>query len=99
MTDEELVRANWVDAYTPPNNSSPLVSVAGKWFSTMSLAAEFTRERLSQIADVVEEVALLEGIYLARRCHPEGCQRCLAFGRIIEREQAALAELRKGMKS
>jgi hypothetical protein len=53
-------------------------------------AAEFTRERLRQIAEVKEEIAWLNGVI----GHVTGP----VLARILRREQDALAALKKGMR-
>jgi hypothetical protein len=65
-------------------------------------AAEFTRERLEQIRQVEEEIALVTHEY--KRATVCGVSmggatgKALVWQRVIAREQAALAELRRGMK-
>jgi hypothetical protein len=58
-------------------------------------AASFTRVRLEEIRQVEEEIALLE--YASFSADLSGFKP-LALGRILVREQAALAELKKGLK-
>jgi hypothetical protein len=71
-------------------------------FDSWSAAAEFTRARLEQIRQVEEEIALVTHEY--KRATVCGVSmggatgKALAWQRVIEREQAALAELKRGMK-
>ena len=55
----------------------------------------FTKERERQIAEVEEEVALLEA---EATLWPNFYKQQAAYSRILAREQAALAELKRGMK-
>ncbi len=80
--------------------------------SAWSAAAEFTRERLEQIRQVEREIEVLEPFAEGRMpnkleqlppwanpvLHLELLRRGFAIRRILAREQATLAELRKGMR-
>jgi hypothetical protein len=64
-----------------------------EWDKAWAAAAEFTRERLEQIRQVEEEIDILRtGVSLLRSSYLDVILRVLA------RERAALAELRRGMK-
>jgi hypothetical protein len=63
-------------------------------------AAKFTQNRIGQIADMEEEIAWISGEAFkltAPGKHPP-IQLKAALNRILTREQAALTELRNGMK-
>ncbi len=107
MTNEEYVRSKWEkvkDRETFVAGHGHVVTLPVIWKDSMSAgyfrskeiawaaAAEFTREREEQIRHVEEEIALLEGWkHLVEVKNP-------AALRILGREQAALAELKRGMK-
>jgi hypothetical protein len=57
-------------------------------------AAEFTHERLKQIADMEEEIRILNQVEFPKSFYYVNCPK----DRILAREQVILAELRKGMK-
>jgi hypothetical protein len=60
-------------------------------FGSRSAAAEFIRYRIKQIAEVEEEIEVLQSMRIHR-------DDLLVLQRVFLREQAALAELRRGMK-
>ncbi len=101
MSDEEYVRSKWKlvahcdGSYQNYLRGTVLLQDVNRhWFDfdSWSAAVEFTREREEQIRHVEEEIALLEGWkHLVEVKNP-------AALRILGREQAALAELKKGMK-
>ena len=79
------------------------IKAADAW----SAAAEFTRERLEQIRKVEEEIAYLtpqrDSMRKRNSCEaieaqPAWFQAWDILDRILAREQAALAELKRGMK-
>lgn len=112
MTDEEYVRAHWVslvarttDDYRGPydlklfRDAEPIVgrTRAIVW----ALAAEFTSNRLEQIRQIEEEIREAEhklkqqsvcGVSMSGPTPKEQIWK-----RILAREQAALAELKRGM--
>jgi hypothetical protein len=63
-----------------------------------SAAAEFTRQRQREIADVEEEIWFLEGADYPTADMNESVKACAACKRALAREQAALAEKKRGMK-
>ena len=79
--------------------------VPGKWldFPSCAAAAAFTRERKEQIRQVAEEICWLNAEQFKQRPHanspmpPQPTEAVLK--RILAREQAALAELKKGMRA
>ena len=94
-TDEQFVREHWNLAYL------------SDWFEydSWAEARAFTEARLEEIRQVEEEIAFLE--------HSTSCERerfpyslrvfpaekrFVSYSRILARERAALADLRKGMK-
>lgn len=109
QSDEQFVRSRW--GWVQVRTAEPYEGIPqGKWsvripllpFSQIgfpseveawSAAAAFTREREEQIRQVEEEIALVGGIG-----HMAPCECCGVRDRILAREQAALAELKKGMK-
>lgn len=89
QSDEQYVRSQWQDADYDPNLASP-VCAGGQFFDSWSAAAAFTHERKHQIAEVEEEE--VEELIM----NLEGSN--VVLQRILQREQQALAELRRGMK-
>jgi len=79
-----------------------------EWDEGWKAAAAFTLQREEEIRQVEEEVRLLTDQErhewaASSISPPDGAQQCyivraLRFGRILAREQAALAELKKGWK-
>jgi len=102
MTDEEYVRSKWRNCATKrdehnrwlmfTNNAMYRAVFADSLEKLWAAAAEFTRERLEQIRQLEEEIAWLsDGIDVTGDDEPIG-------ERILAREQAALADLKRGMK-
>ena len=60
-------------------------------------AAQFTRERLAKCADIEEEIQFMRDVERAQNPITEPIPRRIC-GRIVAARQAALAELKKGMK-
>jgi|SRR5690242_9416995 len=107
MTDKEFVKQHWV---TPGVYSSG----AGSWYAmnlypgterlggcnlssrkaAWKAAAEFTRQRLEEIRQVEQEIGITRILSLSLI----GGDRSLLEG-VIARLEAALSDLRKGMKN
>jgi hypothetical protein len=83
--EEAHVRSSWVDAEVL---SSGEIVIDRLIYSRHS-AFLFTKQREAEIADVEEEIGFLGGPY---------CLECPSVERILAREQAVLAELRRGWK-
>ena len=94
-----------------PCNTVLVQDMNGHWFDfdSWSAAAEFTRNRLEEIRQVDEEIRLLKGYNKSNKSCSENSfselrsreQHTTSFitvGRTIVRLQAALAELKRGMK-
>ena len=95
QSDEEFVRGVWKPVYRYQSLSGvSMIQFGSHSLQTWEEAAAYTRERLEQIRQVEEEVELIEG----------GLKEILptstldALERILVREQAALADLKRGMK-
>jgi hypothetical protein len=98
MTDEEYVRSKWVDVsdtgyavhiYFGGDKESKFAGMNGRW----SAARKFTEERLEAIRLVEEEIALLRGRkWICLENNP-------AALRILAARQAALDELKRGLKA
>jgi hypothetical protein len=73
-----------------------------EWDKAWSAAAEFTRERLEQIRQVEEEISVITHEYKkATVCGVSmgaATGKVLIWQRVLAREHAALADLRRGMK-
>ena len=109
MTDEEYVRARWeVHTAFPNGNGKYYLALApdkcldGEFdgqFDTeaeaWSAARAFTENREREIAEVEEEIALIAnlGSHVKQEAFAVDIRK-----RILSREQAVLAELRRGMK-
>jgi len=104
--DEKEVRDSWEFVHRcdgsyrdyPKGTILILQGVPGKWwdFPSCAAAAAFTRERKEQIRQVEEEIAYTERE--AEVGELIGADWTPITKRILVREQAALAELRKGMR-
>lgn len=105
MTDEEFVRSKWstLNADRGHPGTRLALGVGGVLFRATSeegearawaAAAEFTRKREREIAEVEEEIAWISGFsaYAGHRLYGP----CRA--RILARLEAALAELRRGWR-
>ena len=110
--DEQFVREKWEEVreqvqacvHEAPVNQHGFVFVrcgedeemigSGTYRERWAAAAEFTRNRLEQIRQVEEEIEEIRGPL----CRDQACVRCVIHTRILAREQAALADLRRGMK-
>ena len=96
--NEKLVRGTWeyvwvYEGFVCIGAEPP---VADHAFNSWQEAVEFTRKRLAEIAERERDIAWLSDYY---SCLAEAnCFDCGTAGRILAREQAALAELRRGMK-
>jgi hypothetical protein len=106
MDDEEFVRAHWEEpTYFRPahviNVSSGYTQdsvVSGESEdAAWSAAAEFTRERLEQIRQIKQEMSLLGGMVVLLSVEP-GDETAPIYQRTIARLEAALADLKRGMK-
>jgi hypothetical protein len=98
MTDEEFVRANWENVHRC-DGSYILISKGGHRnfadFPGWQAAAQFTRDRLEAIRQIEEEIEWLRGMCAWREHGIYGPR----YDRILAREQAALADLKRGMKA
>lgn len=111
--DEEYVRARWnvyawkseegeyfVDLLHSGSEKHgaytfPAATEAEAWSATRA----FTEQREREIAEVQEEIAILnEGVELAASTDADERKYGIPFKRILVVEQARLAELRRGMK-
>jgi hypothetical protein len=100
--DEQYVRSKWEPtAKVPCSEYASIVLDDPYWLRLHSEeapawkgAAEFTREREEQIRQVEEEVRLLNLIWPTY--YPSDSE---TMKRILEREQATLAELKKGWRA
>jgi hypothetical protein len=110
MSDEEYVRGVWEEANAGDDAAGVLAGPywvciydRKRWFyghteaDAWSAAAEFTRNRLEQIKQVEEEIRLLQSMVILLRSEPMDATAPV-YRRTIARLEAALAELRKGMK-
>lgn len=70
-------------------------NVPANWASSKSAAwsaaAEFTRDRLEQIAEIEEEISVLQSLHV-------GLDKIAALIRCGRRAESALTDLRRGMK-
>ena len=111
MTDEEYVRSKWENV---TSNSTPQYGVEGNlvywniysddWLiasghetedASWSAAAEFTCSREEEIRQVGEEIELMTNYWPRPQ---DGDLTFPPWDRICNREQSALAELKRGMK-
>ena len=108
--DEKFVRDNWEDVgisegacvvvvfcRIPSVNDCQDLRGLGSGNTlpeALSNAAEFTRECLKQIADVEEEIRILNQVEFPKSFYSVNSPK----DRILAREQRSIAELRKGMK-
>ncbi len=92
MTDEDFVRSKWTRVYSTMNGTFLSGRKVSDALRNYRAAAEFTRERERQIAEIEEEIAYIsydyDGAWTLTELHT----------RILARLQAALADLKRGMK-
>ena len=98
MTDEEYVRSKWEGVHVGEITGMIRVgerdNIRNEAGRSWCAAAEFTRQREEKIRQVEEEIAYLHNIMgEAVNKAPTHC-----IHRILACEQAALAELKRGMK-
>ena len=95
--DEKFVREHWIDVYTRGDGIfAGAYKLQNNHGGAWSAAAEFTRKRMAEIAEVMREIDFLNNVirtmgdtgYSAWRPEQD---------RILSREQAALADLERGM--
>lgn len=110
MTDDEkFVRDSWgnVHVHGRPLEGCvslqarfPCAPIRGRIFYSWTDAAEFTRARLEEIRQVEEEIQFVEISlkYAHEACGVESCGCEEPFKRILAREEAVLADLKRGMK-
>ena len=112
MTDEKYLRDRWeriaLEWGTLERKRYVWVFAGGMFiplrgFKTeaeaWSAARAFTEQREREIAEVEEEIAILnEGVELAASTDADERKYGIPFKRILARLQAVLAELRRGMK-
>ena len=110
--DKEFVLAHWgegLDEDYTDDHQFFFIADSGVNFDSWSSAAEFTRDRLEEIRQVEEEIRLLEGYnksnkscsensFAELRSREQHATSFITVKRIIARLQAALKELKKGMK-
>lgn len=89
----EYVESRWSDYRAMTYGRLDICDMEGEM--DYHAAYLFTKERERQIAEVEEEVALLEA---EAALWPNFYKQQAAYSRILAREQAALAELKRGMK-
>jgi hypothetical protein len=107
--DEQFVREMWVDCCVEDHSTCcgpfepirvRMTDSMSRWAATAeqawSAAAVFTRERLEQIRQVEEEIEWLNSNECA--IHTQLRRKEKLRLRILAREQAALTELKKGMR-
>jgi hypothetical protein len=105
--DEKFVREHWEWfklRFSEPHEGYAqgvyVVEIPMRKFSdedesvALSLAAEYTRSRLEEIRQVEEEIATQSEFCQ----HGDECGLCAVVARTVARLQAALAELKRGMK-
>lgn len=105
MTDREYVESKW-DEVHPANMFIFLGPYTdGNAYSSWLAAAEFTRTREKQIAEVREEIDLLRMVRVAFESAVKACPKDATwmndldkYQRILARMEAVLAELQRGMK-
>jgi hypothetical protein len=110
VSNEEYVRSkrNWVFPYSGKRKSSLSIGEGVEFVGATkdgmdalwAAAAEFTRNREREIAELEEEIAFMQIAikYQNAACGEEGCGCEEPFKRIIARLESALADLRNGMK-
>ena len=93
--EEAYVRARWVDVCF-----GVMIFFSGKWhsFDDWHSAYLFTVQQETEIADLKEEVRFVDGLLDSWMSPGNDYGGTVSMGRILAREQAALAELRRGMK-
>lgn len=105
--DEEFVREHWehVDTHKADEHSEPWIFFTSNALymafraenraELFAKGADFTRKRLDQIRQVEQEIMWVKGNGHMGECEFDCCK---TRNRIIAREQAVLAELKRGMK-
>jgi hypothetical protein len=109
--DERVVRKAWEESAIENRGTPhyPIIYINGvkcqswerrfaEWDEGWFDAAEYTRNRQREIADVQEEIWFLEGADYPTADMNESVKACAACKRALAREQAALAEKKRGMK-
>lgn len=104
MTDEEYVRERWKFVVSRKRDDMDAweLNLGGPWFDNtfenqekaIAAARTFTEAREEAIRLVEEEITAIE-FFLAEDCSPE--EEATIYKRILARELAALAELKRGM--
>ena len=97
-TDKEFVLAHWdngIDENYTDDDQFFFIADIGINFDSWSAAAEFTRNRLEEIRQVLRDIQFIQE-YLDQSC--DSSWRPIAAQSILVRLQAALAELKRGMK-
>lgn len=111
LSDEQFVRERWESAHEYESLSGcQMIQFGPHSLGSWALARAYTEDRLEQIRQVEEEVDVVENQQrlkrkrvLERQCECVSCQveavcELCVVSRILEREQAVLAELRRGMR-
>ena len=101
--DEKFVREHWDDVKNIATPRHPFPVVQGKdfaipfaeWDEGWKAAAEYTRNRIEEIRQVLRDIQFIQE-YLDQSC--DSSWRPIAAQSIFARLQAALAELKRGMK-
>jgi hypothetical protein len=113
MTDREYVESKWTSASLEDHTeccgpSKPFCVLLGNecqssWEDTpeaaWSAARKFTEAHEEKIRLVEEEVGLISGIMREDFVNQKDCRTYKCFARILAREQAALDELRRGLRA
>ena len=89
--DRALVERVWVWHQQHANGSICIALDVRRLFPSYADAAEYTRKALLKVEEIKEEIDWIQGAFGADSVF-------LVPHRILAREQAALAEARKGMK-
>jgi len=63
-------------------------------------AAEFTRARKREVAEIEEEITVVNEVIEEMQCYSTECakERCMTYSRILSRERELLESKRKGMR-
>jgi len=94
QSDEQYVRERW-ERVTVLNGDGIMCDGLGA-FSSWERAAAFARQREEEIRQIESELELLREF--ERALEVNSSHRPIVLQRILTREQAALAELRKEMR-
>lgn len=93
--NQQFVRDHWVRVWINTRTKEPRID--DTFFLTWDEAAEFTEQRLKDVRKVEMELALLRGLLFLLIAEP-GDMTTPIWTRVLAREQAALDDLKKGMR-